>query len=46
MLRHCDGVCLVVRLGHTPRRAVKEAARVISICGGQFLGCVVVGDAA
>jgi hypothetical protein len=46
VLRHCDGVCLVVRLGHTPRRAVKEAARVISICGGQFWGCMVVGDAA
>jgi Mrp family chromosome partitioning ATPase len=46
VLRHCDGVCLVVRLGHTPRRAVKEAARIISICGGQLLGCMVVGDAA
>jgi Mrp family chromosome partitioning ATPase len=46
LLRHCDGVCLVVRLGHTSRRAVKEAARLISICSGQFLGCVVVGDAA
>jgi Mrp family chromosome partitioning ATPase len=46
VLRHCDGVCLVVRLGHTPRRAVKQATRIISICGGQFLGCVVVGDAA
>jgi Mrp family chromosome partitioning ATPase len=46
VLRYCDGVCLVVRLGHTPRRAVNEAARIITRCGGQFLGCVVVGDAA
>jgi Mrp family chromosome partitioning ATPase len=38
LLRYCDGVCLVVRLGHTVRRAVAEAARVI--------GCVVVGEAA
>ncbi len=46
LLRHCDGVCLVVRLGYTPRRAVKQAARLISVYGGRFLGCVVVGDAA
>jgi Mrp family chromosome partitioning ATPase len=46
LLRHCDGVCLVVRLGHTPRRAVQEAARIISIYGGPFLGCIVVGNAA
>lgn len=46
VLRHCDGVCLAVRLGYTPRRAVVQAARIISICGGRFLGCVVVGDAA
>jgi Mrp family chromosome partitioning ATPase len=46
VLRHCDGVCLVVRLGHTARRAVSEAARVIAVCGGRLLGCVVVGEAA
>ena len=45
LLRHCDGVCLVVRLGHTARRAVAEAARVISACGGRLLGSVVVGEA-
>jgi Mrp family chromosome partitioning ATPase len=42
LLRHCDGVCLVVRLGHTARRAVVEAGRVISTCGGRLLGSVVV----
>lgn len=46
LLRHCDGVCLAVRVGHTPRRAVKEAARIVTMCGGHFLGCVVVGDVA
>jgi len=46
LLQYCDGVCLVVRLGHTARRAVAEAARVISICGGRILGCVIVGEAA
>jgi Mrp family chromosome partitioning ATPase len=39
----CDGVYLVVRLGHTARRAVAEAARVIRGSGGRLLGCVVVG---
>ena len=43
LLRHCDGVCLVVRLGHTARRAVAEAARVIAANRGLLLGCVVVG---
>ena len=43
LLRYCDGVCLVVRLGYTPRRAVQQAARIISLWGGHFLGCVVVG---
>ena len=38
----CDGVYLVVRLGHTPRRAVADAARVIRSSGGRLLGCVVV----
>jgi polysaccharide biosynthesis transport protein len=42
LVRRCDGVCLVVRLGHTARRAVAEAARVVRKCGGQLLGCVVV----
>jgi Mrp family chromosome partitioning ATPase len=43
-LRRCDGVYLVVRLGHTARRAVSEAARVIRACGGRLLGGVVVGE--
>ena len=42
MMRRCDGVYLVVRLGHTARRAVAEAARVIERSGGRLLGCVVV----
>ena len=40
---HCDGIYLVVRLGHTIRRAVGEAARVIDQSGGRLLGCVVIG---
>ena len=43
LARHCDGVYLVVRLGHTARRAVAEAARVIRGAGGRLLGCAVVG---
>lgn len=43
LLGHCDGVCLVVRLGHTSRRAVAEAGRVVSACGGKLMGSVVVG---
>jgi Mrp family chromosome partitioning ATPase len=42
MLRRCDGVYLVVRLGHTARRAIAEAARVVDHSGGRLLGCVVV----
>jgi Mrp family chromosome partitioning ATPase len=42
MLRRCDGVCLVVRLGHTVRRAVAKAPRLIRNVGGRLLGCVVV----
>jgi Mrp family chromosome partitioning ATPase len=38
----CDGVCLVVRLGHTSQRAVRESARTIHASGGRLLGCVVV----
>jgi protein-tyrosine kinase len=43
MVRYCDAVCLVVRLGHTLQRAVAESARVIQRNGGRLLGCVVVG---
>jgi Mrp family chromosome partitioning ATPase len=42
LLKRCDGVCLVVRLGHTARRAVAEALDVVHDRGGQLLGCVVV----
>jgi Mrp family chromosome partitioning ATPase len=44
LLSYCDGVCLVVRLGHTARRAVAEAVGVIAACGGRLLGCAVVGE--
>jgi len=40
---HCDGIYLVVRLGHTVRRAVGEAARAIDQSGGRLLGCVAIG---
>ena len=40
--RYCDGIYLVVRVGHTARRAVTQAARVIRGFGVRFLGCVVV----
>lgn len=43
LLQHCDAVYLVVRLGHTSRRAVAEAGRVIKANGGRLLGSVVVG---
>lgn len=41
-LRHCDGACLVVRLGHTGRRATARAARTIRSAGGRLLGCAIV----
>jgi Mrp family chromosome partitioning ATPase len=40
----CDGVCLVVRPGHTARRAIRKAANLIAAAGGQFLGCIVIGE--
>ena len=43
LAQYCDGVYLVVRLGHTSRRTMAEAARAVRGAGGQLLGCVVVG---
>lgn len=43
VLRYCDGVCLVVRLGQTPRRMVREAGRVVRANGGRLWGSIVVG---
>lgn len=40
---YCDGVCLVVRAGHTPYRAVHDAANVIEAAGGRRWGCIVIG---
>ncbi|MEN6457656.1 MAG: hypothetical protein ABFC63_01890 [Thermoguttaceae bacterium] len=41
-LGHCDGVFVVVRLGHTSRRAVVAASQIIPACGGRLLGCIAV----
>jgi len=38
----CDGTYLVVRLGQTRRRALREAEQIVDGCGGQVLGCVVI----
>lgn len=38
--RLCEGTCLVVELGRTPRRAARQAVRLIEHCGGRVLGCV------
>lgn len=40
IVRHADGICLVVRLGRTGRRAARRAVRVLRQCGGRVLGCV------
>ncbi len=42
LTRCCDGVYLVVRLGRTPRIAVRQATRAISDAGGRLLGSVVI----
>ena len=39
--RFCTGVYLLVRLGHTPRRAAREAAAAIRHCQGKLLGSIV-----
>jgi Mrp family chromosome partitioning ATPase len=39
----CDGLYLVVRLGHTPRRAVRRAAQSVRRANGRLLGCAVIG---
>jgi tyrosine-protein kinase Etk/Wzc len=44
MMQHCQGVYLTVRLGHSTRRAVREASRVVAKAGGKLLGCIAVGD--
>jgi Mrp family chromosome partitioning ATPase len=43
MIRHCQGVYLVVRLGHSSRRMVSEARQVIDQAGGKLFGCIAVG---
>ena len=43
LAHHCDGVYLAVRLGHTPRRAVDEAVRVVGDCGGRVQGSILIG---
>ena len=44
MVRHCHGVYLIVRLGHSSRQKVREAVQVIGQAGGKLLGCIAVGD--
>jgi Mrp family chromosome partitioning ATPase len=44
MVGYCQGVYLVVRLGHSNRRMVREARQAIAQAGGKLLGCVAVGD--
>jgi Mrp family chromosome partitioning ATPase len=44
MLRLCQGVYLVVRLGHSSPRTVREARQVVDQAGGKLLGCIAVGD--
>lgn len=43
MVHCCEGVYLVVRLGHSTRRTVKESRKVIAEAGGKLLGCIAVG---
>ena len=44
MVRHCQGVYLVVRLGYSNRRTVREARQVIAQAGGNLLGCIAIGE--
>jgi Mrp family chromosome partitioning ATPase len=46
MVRCCQGVYLVVRLGHSTRRTVRESRKVIAEAGGKLLGCIAVGGLA
>lgn len=41
--RHCDGVYLAVRLGHTSRRALNRAVKTLRGAGGRLAGCLVAG---
>jgi len=41
---YCDGVCLVVRIGYTLRRAVREATQLIEASGGCLLGCIAIDN--
>ncbi|MGA2620406.1 MAG: CpsD/CapB family tyrosine-protein kinase [Thermoguttaceae bacterium] len=39
---HCEGTYLVVRLGRTTSRLVRQSARLIARCHGRLLGCIAV----
>lgn len=43
LMRYCDGVYLVVRLGYTARRAVAESVRAIRARGSRLLGSITIG---
>lgn len=45
MLHFCTGVYLIVRLGLSSPRAVREASQLVARSGGNLLGCIAVGDA-
>lgn len=40
LARHCDGVFVVVKLGHTGRRAARHAVSLLQNGGVRLLGCV------
>ncbi len=41
LVQDSDGAYLVIRLGQTPRRAARKAARTLRQSGARLLGCVV-----
>lgn len=43
VVRFCEGAYLVIELGYTPRRAARQAIRLVERRGGRVLGCVLTG---
>ncbi len=39
---HCEGTYLVVRLGQSSPRQIRQSARLIARCKGRLLGCIAV----
>jgi Mrp family chromosome partitioning ATPase len=44
MVAYCEGVYLVVRLGCSNRRTLRESTQVLHQAGGNLLGCIAVGN--